>query len=255
VQASTRPVERLSAIGVDGCRAGWIAACALGSPTNPQSTTLRLFQDIRELLDWHDKLQGGAVVAIDVPMGLPPTVGLRECDKQARARLGKRWMCVFEPPDRELLGHDFEGARAIVYARRAADPLATFHVLTQQSVHILNKIAEVDDVLCEDPARQDWLVEVHPEVCFQELAKEDLPRKKSSAGRSCRVELLRPRFPDFEEQIADVPWRRREVAYDDLLDAYVALWSAQRYARGPGNYISLGDGHRDDCGLVKRMVV
>lgn len=200
MQSPANSREKVSAVGVDGCRAGWIGAVAVDDSAKPR-TALHLFDDAGGLLRWRDQQPAAPVVALDVPMGLPPVVGLRECDREARNRLGRRWMCVFEPPDRELFGHDFEVARAIVYSRRAADPLAAFHVLTQQGVHILNKIAEVDEVLCEDPSRQEWLIEVHPEVCFRELEGGDLPRKKSSAGKKRRLDLLRGHFPDIEERL------------------------------------------------------
>jgi predicted RNase H-like nuclease len=248
----TTPV---AAVGIDGCRAGWIAAFAFGEVPALERTGLCLFYDIRGVVDWHSKQPLGPKVAVDVPMGLPPRVGLRKCDRQARGRLGRRWMCVFEPPDRELFGHDFDSARSLVYARRADDPKASFRVLTQQGAHIMKKIAEVDAVLCEQSSQQEWLIEVHPEVSFRELADEDLPRKKFAAGKQRRHELLRGCFPDIDDRLRSVPWRRRDVGYDDMLDAYVALWSALRFARGRGHYVELGDGERDERDLVMRMVV
>jgi predicted RNase H-like nuclease len=244
-----------AAVGIDGCRAGWIAAVAYEDPDRQCRTALCLFKTIEALVRWREQQVTDPVVAIDVPMGLPAVVGLRACDTQARTRLGRRWMWVFEVADRELFGHSFESARAIVHTRRARDPQATFHVLQQQGAHILNKIAEVDAVLLEDRNRQSWLIEVHPEVCFRKLAQQDLPRKKSAAGKNARRELLRQCFPDIEERIAHVRWSRREVGYDDLLDAYVALWSALRFARGPGCFIQLGDGQRDNQGLLQRIIV
>ena len=162
-------------------------------------------------------------------------------------------MCVFEPPDRELFGHDFAAARAIVHARRYTDPQA--HILTQQGVQIMAKIEEVDQVLRADPSRERWLVEVHPELSFRELASGDLPRKKTRAGKDRRLALLRDPFPDVEERLGEAPWRRKEVGYDDLLDAYVSLWSALRFARGAGECLELGGGERDACGLRMRMIV
>jgi Protein of unknown function (DUF429) len=48
---------------------------------------------------------------------------------------------------------------------------------------------------------------------------------------------------------------RAEVARDDLLDAYAVLWTALRFARGPGHYRELGDSERDAYGLRQRIVV
>lgn len=90
-------------------------------------------------------------------------------------------------PDRELLGHDFETAREIVRARRAANPRGAFHVLTQQGAHILNKITEVDQILGEKPSRQDWLIEVHPEVSFRELARERADEDSRGLTRICHA--------------------------------------------------------------------
>lgn len=251
--AENEPTEGAVAAGLDGCRAGWIGALAFGDTARPQRTALCLFESIGEVLSWRGQQAAKPVVAIDVPIGLPQAVGLRECDREARARLGSRWMSVFEPPDRELFDHDFESARAVVCARRARDPRATFHVLTQQGAHILSKVAEVDEALREEPTRQDWLVEVHPEVSFREQAGEDLPRKKSGAGKARRREFLREQFPDIDVWLKPGRWPRREVGVDDLLDAYIALWSALRFARG--NYDELGKRERDECGLLMRMIV
>jgi predicted RNase H-like nuclease len=246
---------QVRAAGLDGCRAGWIAAFAFGDAVRPAGTGLRLFDDVQRVVSWSDEQAVRPVVAVDVPIGLPATGGLRECDRQARARLGRRWMCVFEVPDRDLIGHEFEAAREIVHRRREARPGEALHVPTRQTVQITDKIRDVDRILCQDPSRERWLFEVHPEVSFRELAGEDLPRKKTAAGKKHRLALLRDRFPDVEKRLCAAPWRRREVAYDDMLDAYIALWSALRFSRGTSHYIELGDGKRDDHRLLERIVV
>jgi predicted RNase H-like nuclease len=243
------------ALGLDGCRTGWVAAVAYGSAGKPTRTALRHFSDIDELLAWRARQDSEPIVAVDVPMGLPDRVGLRPCDAEARTRLGRRWMCVFEPPDRELYGHDFESGRAIVWARRASDPEAVSHVLTQQGIQIMSKIEQVDRVLLADPRREEWLIEVHPEVSFGELAGEALPPKKSAAGKKARLALLGECFPDIDARLDAVPWLRTEVAYDDLLDAYISLWSALRFARGPEHCVELGGGELDSRGLRMRMIV
>lgn len=238
----------IRAVGLDGCRAGWIAAVAIGDPGSI-ATRLQLFEDIDQLVRWHDVSGTQANVAIDVPIGLPAAVSARPCDQEARRRLGKRWMCVFAPPDRELFNLDFEAARQLVYKRRAAAPGETFHLLSQQSVQITPKIAEVDRALRDHPERQEWLIEIHPEVSFRELAGDDLPPKKKAAGRARRLRLLREAFPDIDQRLDTARWLRREVAHDDMLDAYAALWSALRFSRGPDHRLVLGDGQRDAHGL------
>jgi predicted RNase H-like nuclease len=246
------PLDAPCAVGLDGCRSGWIAAVAHGPAGSPARTELRRFRDFDQLLAWRDGQSSQPVVAADVPMGLPDRAGLRPCDREARARLGPRWMCVFEAPDRQLFGHDFEAAKAIVHARRGADPRA--HILTRQGVQIMAKIEEVDRVLQADRSRERWLVEVHPELSFRELASDDLPRKKSSAGKHCRLALLRALFRDVDKRLEAAPWPRKEVGYDDILDAYASLWSALRFGRGAADCLELG-GESDACGLIMRMIV
>lgn len=250
-----RGAEQVWAVGLDGCHAGWIGALAFQDTVAITHTALRLFEDISAVIGWHDREAADAVIGIDVPIGLPSAVGVRECDRQARSLLGRRWMCVFQPPDRELFGNDFGAARDIVRRRRDADPHQQFHVLTKQGVQIMGKIREVDDALADNRCHERWLVEVHPEVSFQQLGGAELPKKKSAAGKRIRLGLLQPEFRDIEERLNEAQWLRRDVGYDDVLDAYAALWSALRFSRGPGHFIELGDGRRDGHGLITRMVV
>ena len=99
---NSRRRTRLRGRGLDGCRAGWIAAIGLGDCDRLTAAQLKLFANIDELVAWRDREAINANVCIDVPIGLPDIAGLRRCDREARKQLGRRWMCVFEPPDREL---------------------------------------------------------------------------------------------------------------------------------------------------------
>lgn len=239
------------AAGIDGCRAGWVAAVA-----HDADTELRLFADLGAVVRWREHDTGGAaVVGIDVPMGLPPRAGLRACDRAARRELGQRWMSVFAPPDRQLLGLDFASARALVHRRRRTDPAGDHPVMTHQTMNIAPKVAEADRVLRADPGRQEWCVEVHPELSFLALAGAPLAPKRISTGFAQRLALVAEAFPDAPRRVAGVPWPRGVAAPDDLLDAYAVLWSALRFAGGPGRYRELGDGQRDEHGLRQRIVV
>ncbi len=252
------PAADVLAAGVDGCRAGWVAAIARAVGGRPPVTELRLFAAIEDVIAW--RAEHGAPaderppVAIDVPIGLPALAGPRACDLEARALLGPRWMCVFAPPDRELLGLDFEQAREVVRRRRAAAPDREFQIANRQTMNITAKIAEVDRVLRDDPARQAWLLEAHPEVSFRIWAGEDLERKRTPAGRSRRLDLVARRFPDAQRRLLAASWPRTRVAVDDLLDAYAALWTALRVAAGTGEYRVLGDATPDAFGLRRRIV-
>jgi predicted RNase H-like nuclease len=258
--------KRLAAIGVDGCRAGWIAALARADDADGRvRTELRLVRQqdggFASLVGECEAMPLRPIIAVDVPIGLPATAGLRVCDREARKKLGRRWMCVFPAPDRELFRLSFEQAREVVVARRAGGTVAEHPIMTQQTIAILPKIEEVDEVMRADPSRQDWIVEVHPEVCFVALAEElgdamvatGLPCKQRTAGRCARLALLQRVFRDVGEQAAEAPWPRVEVGRDDILDAYAALWTARRCAYHRQSIVRLG-GDPDDHGLVRRMV-
>jgi predicted RNase H-like nuclease len=243
--------RKIVAAGIDGCRAGWMAAIARGDTT----TALRLFADLDAVVRWRERDAGAAVIAVDVPMGLPNRAGPRPCDRDARRELGARWMCVFAPPDRELLGLGFAAAREVVRRRRRGDPAGEHPVMTHQTINIAPKIAEADGVLRADPGRQAWLLEVHPELSFQAMAGAPLDPKRTSTGAARRLALVAGEFPDAPQRLGGRKWPRAEVARDDLLDAYAVLWTALRVARGPGHHRELGDGGRDAHGLRMRIVV
>jgi predicted RNase H-like nuclease len=241
--------REIIAAGIDGCRAGWVAAIARADTT----TELRLFADLGAVVRWRQGDAGAAVVGVDVPMGLPPRAGPRPCDRDARRELGPRWMCVFAPPDRALLGLDFAAAREVVRRRRRADPTGDHPVMTHQTITIAPRIAEADRVLRADPRRQEWLVEVHPELSFRTLSDAPLEPKRTSTGAARRLALIAAQFPDARKRLGGRTWPRAEVAPDDLLDAYAVLWTALRVARGPGHHRELGDGERDAHGLCMRI--
>jgi predicted RNase H-like nuclease len=245
---------RLAAVGVDGCRAGWVAVRgyedAAGALVRTEPQLLRAAEGgLRALVLECEALRPPPSVAVDVPMGLPRRAGLRDCDRAARERLGPRRACVFPAPDRELLGCTFAEAREIVRRRAADGP-----VLSHQAVGLFARIAEADALLLERPQRQAWLIEAHPELSFLAMTgvSDALPPKRQGAGRAVRRELLAASIPDSEQRIAAWTAPRRDAALDDLLDAYAALWSARRHAAGGGDV--LGDGARDECGLLMRMV-
>src|SRR4051794_41459090 len=94
------------------------------------------------------------VVAIDIPIGLPDA-GVRACDVQARAALGRRGVTVFPAPVRPVLGcTTYADARRILTA--AGGPS-----MSAQAFGIVNAVRQVDAAITahdEAPA-----VEAHPE--------------------------------------------------------------------------------------------
>src|SRR5439155_361111 len=81
------------------------------------------------------------------------------------------------------------------------------------------------------------VIEVHPEVSFRELARRPLLPKRRADGLAERRALL-------EQAGIALPAAVPRVAEPDLLDATVAAWSAQRYARGEALALPRGHGSR-----------
>ena len=105
--------------------------------------------------------------------------------------------------------------------------------VTRQTMNILPRIREVDELLQSRPALRDRIFEVHPELSFRALQGSTVvDGKRTPAGRRCRRDLLADVFGSealagVEEQIRGTPART-----EDLLDALACLWSADRIARG-----------------------
>lgn len=187
----------MRAVGVDGCRGGWVAATGDGE--------VRVHASFEDLL----RAEPDAFLAVDVPIGLRSggATGDRLCDKEARRRLGARRGSVFPPPLRHRLGA----------AERPPE-------MSVQSFRILPRIAEVDARMT--PALQARVVEAHPELAFSLLAGAPLrhPKRKPEGAQERRALLARVgRVP------AALP---RGAAWDDVLDACILAWTAARAARG-----------------------
>lgn len=198
--------------GVDGCSAGWVAfKVELSSLTTSVETV--------DLTLWlTERPPNLAVLCIDIPIGLLDHP--RACDIEARKLLGRpRRSSVFPPPCRAaLLGRDHASASDI-------NERATSKRLTLQTWCISGKIEQVDDIIT--PQKQSWAFEVHPEVSFWALAGQHAMkhRKKRTDGVKERLKLLRREFPEIERHLMNRP---PDVGKDDLLDAAVAAWTAQR---------------------------
>lgn len=190
--------------GVDGCRGGWIVV------DEGRAWVATTFPEVVA------SLPDDTMIGIDIPIGLldEHVPGGRVCDREARRLLGPgRGSSVFSAPPRPALT-----VRSLPEAQAAGFPM------TLQSLNILAKVAEVDTAI--DPALQQRVHEVHPELAFVALAG-GIPlhhSKRRAAGRAERRDLLdRHRIP--------VPVLPRGAAVDDLLDACAAGWSAGRIER------------------------
>ena len=216
---------RAGCAGVDGCKAGWVVATRAG---------VRVVERIADVF-----AVGHTVVGIDMPVGLPSSEP-RAADLAARRFLSPRGSTVFPTPPRVCLAaRDYGEACAMSVA-------ATGKKLTLQTWNILAKMREVDEAV--DPGDEQRVIEVHPECSFAVMnADQPLPSKKSREGLGQRAALLEAEFGHLPDRLAG-------AGRDDILDAYAALWTAERFARGQHREMPTGDRQRDSRGLLMRIV-
>jgi len=216
--ATSTPVDRGGLfVGVDGCKGGWL--CYVIDLDNYE-TEFRIIPDFVEVIL---EYKCAEVVAVDIPIGLPPS-GVRACDLEARKLLGKaRGSSVFPAPIRPLL-------HATTYERACQKSLKVHGKrISIQAFGILPKIRQVDQVV--SPGLQHWVYEVHPELSFRALngGRAMKHGKLSLNGRRERLRLLSKLYPEIRLQLGEL--KRSQAGPDDLLDAAVAAWSATRIAR------------------------
>lgn len=211
--------------GADGCPGGWISICR-----EVESGKLRavLFDTAPELI-----LQGHPpeVLAVDIPIGLTER-GQRACDVEARQALGwPRRSSVFPPPVRGVLPSVRPNSTRLQISdlHRRLDGRR----IGAQAWGIVRKIKEVDDVLSADSSLQQRVREVHPEVSFWAWAAGPMQfGKKTRQGRDERRHLVDDYFGREAVWAVRTEYKVKEVGHDDILDAFAALWTAERILGG-----------------------
>jgi predicted RNase H-like nuclease len=152
--------------------------------------------------------------------------GPRPCDLEARRVLGPRRSSVFPAPDPRLLDAPTY-AQALALARSL-----TGKGISKQGHAIHEKVAEANRAMT--PLLQGWVVEVHPEVSFWALAGGQAMAfpKRSPEGYEERRRLLEPALGLSLPSRTDARRLAPPASSDDLLDAVVVAWTAQRVAEG-----------------------
>lgn len=215
-------------VGMDGCRTGWVAAFVRPTSDEVRVRLLPRFADIAEAPE------KPAIVAVDMPIGLPDRTGLggRPAENAIRPLLGARQSSVFSVPSRAALAAlDYREACNIALA--TSDPPRK---ISKQLFMIAPKIREVDQALRENAALAARTYEVHPEAAFWRLNAEcaltepkKIKGKVYEPGLRLRRELL---------VTAGLPRAHIEAmppagaAADDLLDAFACAAIARRIHAG-----------------------
>jgi len=215
-------MSSIRVLGVDACGAGWVGIVlsehGIQAYVDPQIDTLVAKAAAAGPL---------AVIAIDIPIGLPDA-GPRLADLQAREAAGARRASVFITPVRKAL-EVTEYAEALALNRRLAG-----HGISVQAFNLRDRILQVDRWRASAPCR---VAEVHPELSFAELAGAPLRVSKSTwAGAVARWQLLAGAGIHVT---GDLGLTEHKVGVDDVLDAAVAAWTASRIADGRAQRLPL----------------
>lgn len=230
-------------VGVDGCKLGWLGILEefpsgkLGSKIFPK------FEDLAKHISQLE------VIAIDIPIGLTDA-GPRACDVAARKLLGgARASSVFPAPIRPALsGTSYEDACARAFAAQGKK-------FSKQAWAIFPKIGEVDDALRSNHELSEKVFEVHPEVsfCAWNTMKAFVEPKKSAEGAARRGSLIASHFGASAFDTIRARYKRKDVADDDIMDAFAALWTAERVLAGRSSTLPESPTN-DSAGLPMRMV-
>ena len=208
--------------GVDGCPAGWIYV-ALPESGEYRYGVVRNLGEIVCMAGDEDR------VFVDIPIGLPHDQSRRQCDDQARAKLGQpRGSSVFPAPAREALGaSSYEDACE-------CNKNVTGKKISRQTYSILPKVHEVDNLVRHDEKARRIVQEVHPELCFWAFNERRALRhsKKKPDGHDERLAILEEHWPqarDVAGKILD-GLGDKNVEPDDIVDAMVAALTARHRA-------------------------
>lgn len=200
-------------VGIDACKKGWIAvvlregvaAEAHYLPTIGLST---------------DMVSDAQVVAIDIPIGLP-TTGYRAADLEGQRFLQARRSSLFRVPCRAVLEastHAEANALSVELGRSG---------ISQQAYALGPKIFQVEEWL---PTAPCGVYEVHPEISFAILIGTPASApKKTWAGMVERREALAREGITLDHLVGPAA---QQAAVDDMLDAAVAAWTADRILKG-----------------------
>jgi predicted RNase H-like nuclease len=231
-------------MGIDGCRGGWLVAA---SDAALSALRFAVVQDLEPLMA--RARRGGALVAIDIPIGLAEN-GPRTCDLEARRMLGRpRGSSVFPAPCRAALAATTY-TRACALSRRAQGV-----ALSIECFNILPKIRQVDALMT--PARQAFVREVHPELVFAIASGRPhglAEPKRTEAGERLRRRLLRRMAPRFDPVAVRARLGPALVARDDVVDSVACLIAARRILDGQALVLPVRGPERDRRGLRMEIV-
>lgn len=207
----------LKAIGVDGCKGGWLACWQ-----NDNTLHFEVFSSFGMITHRFPD----TIIAVDMPIGLPDRVGAsgRGPEGLIRPLLGNRKSSVFSIPARPAVYAETY-AEACRLAFETSDPPRK---ISKQGFFLFDKIRQIDAALQDNLKMRKQVFETHPELVFRQLNNAPLEfYKKTSQGASERILLLAGHGVDVE----NLP-KIKGAAPDDMIDAAACLVAAARISDG-----------------------
>ena len=226
-------MEAIRLVGVDGCKAGWIAVS--NPPFSPDCRQRPLMPEVAIYSEFGtllDSFPAGSVIAVDMPIGLPDKTsrGGRGPEQAIRPMLGTRQSSVFSIPSRAAV-YTSDYREACRIALETSDPPRK---VSRQAFHLFPKIREIDKVAAIRSGA--GIFEVHPELAFWRLnGNRPVPSPKkikgriNPAGMEERRKLLATSGLHAEFLMSPPP---KGSAADDFLDACACLMIAARILHG-----------------------
>jgi predicted RNase H-like nuclease len=214
--------------GVDGCPSGWIVSFARADLSEARVRLFPHFTDVASAPE------APAMIAIDIPIGLPERAGYggRAAENAVRPLLGARQSSVFSVPSRAAIAaQDYREACRI--ALLTSEPPRK---VSKQLFMLAPKIREVDAALRADATLSQRVFEAHPEVAFWRLNGEQAlsePKKVKSRPYGPGLALRRRLLIDAGLPSAAVEaLPPKGAGPDDLIDALACVAIARRIYAG-----------------------
>lgn len=208
----TKGKKGFSSVGIDGCRAGWVAV-----NITDEGFEVELYKGFEEIFS---KYSDSDSILVDMPIGLPESIKDIRPDAEARSYLPGRTSCIFNTPCRQsVYTEDYFEASSI-------NKQVLGKGLSKQSFAICNQIREIDEMLEKLPEYKGKIKESHPEICFAILSSEGkyiepiYESKHTEEGQFIRIRVLEQYYDktaEFVVYISEHP--KLGKIMDDCIDA------------------------------------
>lgn len=207
--------------GIEVCAAGYLGICLAENEAG--YWLLESDHALHRFLKKYDR------IFVDIPIGLPGDIDVRECDRILRDKLGaNNEENVIDPPIREAITAPTYGEASVISYEKIGKQIP------MQSWSLVPQIRTLQHFLRQDKALDARIFESHPELLYQILngGNAILQKKATKKGLRHRLHLLKDAnkyadnfFRDIKEE-----FRRNQVEEKKIIDAMVLALFALRSA-------------------------